>query len=433
MFFKRVYTESIAQYSYVIGDKDELVVVDPQQDINIYMDIAKDAGMKIKKILETHRNEDFLIGSSQLSSITEAKVYISGHDDLEYEYGEKIYDEDEFEVNSLKFKALHTPGHTKGHMSYIVYFKDNPYMVFTGDTLFNGALGRADFYGKENLNKMTKKLYESISQKIFPLGDNVILCPAHGAGSACGENVEERPYTTVGYERKFNPKLQVDNVEEFIQMNARMQYKPPYFSYMEEMNLKISQTLECYPKLKIKYPEDIKENDIIIDIRSQYAYNNNHIKNSLYIPESEISAFINWIVEREVDILFVSDNRDSKDLNKIYKDMRRIGYTGELGFLSGGMLSLIKKGKEVENLKTITPEEFKENKEKFFILDVRKKTETKKEDIDTDMIIPIEEISDRYKEIPRDKNIVVVCPSGIRSNIVASFLKTRDIQTIVLI
>ena len=113
--------------------------------------------------------------------------------------------------------------------------------------------------------------------------------------------------------------------------------------------------------------------------------------------------------------------------------MRRIGYTGELGFLSGGMLSLIKKGKEVENLKTITPEEFKENKEKFFILDVRKKSETTKDGIETDMIIPIEEISDRYKEIPKDKKIVVVCPSGIRSNIVSSLLKTKGIETKVLI
>jgi len=114
MFFKRVYTKSIAQYSYLIGDKDEIVVIDPQQDINIYLDIAKEKGMKIKKILETHRNEDFLVGSSALSDITGARVFMSGHDDLEYEYGEKMYDGDEFEINSLKFKALHTPGHTKG-------------------------------------------------------------------------------------------------------------------------------------------------------------------------------------------------------------------------------------------------------------------------------------------------------------------------------
>ncbi len=433
MFYKRIYTESIAQYSYLVGDKDELVVIDPQQDINIYMDIAEEKGMKIKKILETHRNEDFLIGSTQLAKLTGAKVYISGHEDLGYEYGEKIHGGDELKINSLKIKVLHTPGHTKGHLSYALYYKDNPYMVFTGDTIFNGALGRADFYGKENLDKMTEMLYKSIFEKIFPLGDDVIICPAHGAGSACGENVEERPYTTVGYERKHNPKLQAKNLEEFIEINAKMQYKPTYFSFMEEMNLKANQTLECNPQLKIKYPEDVKEKTTIIDIRSQHAYNNNHIKNSIYIHGGEIAAFINWIVDREEDILFISDNREAKYLNKLNNDMRRIGYTGELSFLSGGILSWIKKGKETDSIETVMPEEFKEEKEKFFILDVRKKSETTKDGIETDMIIPIEEISDRYKEIPKDKDIVVVCPSGIRSNIVSSFLKTKDIETKVLI
>jgi len=202
---------------------------------------------------------------------------------------------------------------------------------------------------------------------------------------------------------------------------------------MEEMNLKVNQTLECSPQLKIKYPEDINEETSIIDIRSQHAYNNNHIKNSIYIHGGEIAAFINWIVDREEDILFISDNKEPEYLNKLNNDMRRIGYTGELSFLSGGVLSWIKKGKETDNLETIMPEEFKEEKEKFFILDVRKKSETTKDDIETDMIIPIEEISEKYKEVPKEKDIVVVCPSGIRSNIVASFLKIKDIETKVLI
>lgn len=433
MYFKRIYTESIAHYSYIIGDKDEMIVIDPQRDIDQYLKISREEGMKIKKIFETHRNEDFLVGSVALSKISGAKVFISGHDDLKYEYGEKIYQGDEFEFGDLKIQAIHTPGHTKGHMSYILYYLDNPYMIFTGDLIFYGDLGRVDFYGEENIEKMAGLLYDSIFEKVFPLGDHVFLCPAHGAGSACGENTEERPYTTIGYERRFNPKLDVDDRDEFIKKNGKILFNPDYFNYMEEMNLKEDLPLDCNFKFNIKYAKDLKQEEYIVDIRSRDAFNKAHIKDSIYLPKDEIISFINWIIPRDPDICFILDNIEDEKLNKLYKDMRRIGYTGNLSFLASGISQWHKKGKEVENIEYVYPEEFQKNKNKLFVLDVRKVDEIDENGFSGKLRIPIEEINSRYMEIPKDKKITVVCPSGIRSNIVASFLKTKGLEIEILI
>lgn len=432
MYFKRVFMESIAHYSYVIGDGDELIIVDPQPDIDIYLDISIEKGMKITTILETHRNEDFLVGSRALSNKTGAKVYISGHENLDYEYGEKIYEGDELKFRDITIRTLHTPGHTLGHLSYILYFKDNPYMAFVGDTCFYGDIGRVDFCGEDRIEEMAGKIYDSIFNKLMPLGDHVLMYPAHGAGSACGENTEERPSTTLGYEREYNKKLQYSTKEEFIKANSKMMYKPSYFSYMEKMNLKGIDSVDCNPYIDIKYLNDLDlESEIILDIRSQNAFNKAHIPNSIYIKKEELLSFINWVIDRQSDICIVKE--DSSDLIKIYKDLRRIGYNGNISFLSGGFLSWVKSKKDIQRIETVMPKDFRRLKDEYFILDVRKKSEIKGADYKNRINIPIEEITERYNELKDKNNILIICPSGIRSNIVASFLKSKGIDSKTLI
>lgn len=206
MYFKKFETVGLAHYSYMIGEGDDIAVIDPMRDVEIYMHEARKAGMRIKYIFETHRNEDFVVGSMELAEKTGATIYISGHEELGHVYGEKIQDGFEVEIGKITLKAIHTPGHTLGHMSYAVFESgiEKSYMVFTGDCLFMGDLGRTDFYGEENLNKMTGLLYESVFEKLLPLGDHVLLCPAHGAGSSCGDSMAERAYSSFGYEKATN-------------------------------------------------------------------------------------------------------------------------------------------------------------------------------------------------------------------------------------
>ncbi len=433
MYFKRIVTESIAHYSYIVGEGKELIVIDPQPEIDKYLEIAREKSMKITKILETHRNEDFLIGSKALADRTGAKIYNSGHDDLEYEYGEKIYDGDEFKLKDISIKVLHTPGHTLGHLSYVLYFKENPYMVFVGDTCLYGSVGRMDFYGKDKIEEMADKMYDSIFNKLMPLGDHVIMWPGHGAGSACGENAENRDFTTLGYERKHNQTLQYKSREDFIENNSTIMYKPKYFDFMEKMNLKGIDSLDCNPNIKAKNTNEINlENEKILDIRCQEAYNKAHIPNSIYVKKENISSFINWVIDREKDISIVSDT--SIHLDKVYVDLRRIGYTGEISFLSGGLMSWIRSKKDISNIETVLPKDFRKVKKDYFILDIRKENEINEYcEYENGMQIPLEEIKERYKELKNKENILTICPSGIRSNIVSGFLKSKGIDSKVLL
>lgn len=431
MFFKRIFTESISHYSYMIGDGKELVVVDPQADLDPYLEIARRADMKISRILETHRNEDFLVGSRALSKLTGAKVYISKYEDLDYEYGERIGEGHSFTMGKIKIKVLHTPGHTLGHLSYAVYYEDQAYMVFCGDTIFNGDIGRIDFYGEDNLEKMAGKIYDSIFKKLFPLGDHVIMCSAHGPGSACGESIEDRPWTSLGFERKHNPKLQYKSREDFIEANAKKLFKPDYFTYMEEMNLKGIEAIDCNPNLPIKFVKDLDlDKEYVLDIREQNSYNKLHIPASIFMDKDNILNFINWIIPREADICILSDKREG--LNDLYVDLKRIGYTGRISFLANGIYDWIKNNK-TEKIGTINPREYEEEGDQYFIIDVRKDSEVEDDYGENGMILPMETIREDYKKIPSGKHLLLVCPTGIRSNIVASFLKTKDIDGKVLI
>lgn len=436
MYFKRVITESLAQYSYIIGEGKEMVVIDPQPDIDMYLEISRQEGMKIKAILETHRNEDFKVGSRALGELTGAKVYIAADDDHDYKYGIRIKDKDQISIGSMKLEAIHTPGHTLGSMSYVLYLKEeNPYMVFSGDTLFFGGVGRTDFYGEERLEEITGYLYESIFNKLLPLGDHVMLCPAHGAGSACGASIEDRPYSTLGYEKKFNADLQYKTKEEFIENVGEMLHKPPYFEDMEKINLLGTDPIGCNIDFKIKYTDQIKNTSSkLVDIRNQRAFLGEHIEDSLYVEPSGITSYLNWFVPTDEDLIFITENQDKDYLNGLYLDMRRIGYRGELSFLAEGLSEWNKEARDVEESEYVLPADIRDRVSEMTILDIRKESEFEGvEPMKGSITIPMEEIKDRYEELPKDKTICVVCASGIRSTTVASFLEQKNIKTSILL
>ncbi|MDD1697475.1 MAG: MBL fold metallo-hydrolase, partial [Methanoregula sp.] len=208
MLFERIVSEGIAHNSYLIGSGGRAAVIDPRRDCDIYLEIARRNELVITHIFETHRNEDYTVGSVELQQRCEAEIFHGAK--MAFAYGKPVYEGDRFTVGSLVVSVLETPGHTEESISLVVQdtdVSDQPYMVFSGDTLFAGDIARTDFYGQERKAEMAKKIYESIVQKILPLGDGVILCPAHGAGSICGGEIADYPFTTLGYEKKTNPQL----------------------------------------------------------------------------------------------------------------------------------------------------------------------------------------------------------------------------------
>ncbi len=241
MIFQRIKTPGIAHVAYLIGNKGQAAVVDPRRDVNEYVTLARKHKLTIKYSIETHRQEDFVMGSAELASQCGAKIINGrhrtfGHGDIRLDDGE------EFELaKGIRIVALHTPGHTPESMCYAVYLDDAPdhaWAVFTGDTLFIGEAGRTDLTDPSQTAKHAGQLYDAVHSKLLPLGDQTILLPAHGSGSVCGGNIAERDDSTIGLERRYNPVF-VRSREEFVKgkLDERIP-RPPYFRHMEQVNSK---------------------------------------------------------------------------------------------------------------------------------------------------------------------------------------------------
>ena len=202
MILRKIKSEIVSQLSYFIGSSNEAIVVDPMRDCETYLNLAMKEGMNIKYIFETHRDEDYVIGSKELSSLTGSEIYHGQWPD--FEYGKIAKDGEEFKFGKLKAKVIYTPGHTPGCISVAVTdleTSNKPVLVCTGDTLFVNDVGRTDFGGASLRKAWSENLYNSIHNKLLPLGDHVVLCPAHGSGSVCGGGIAEREISTLGMER----------------------------------------------------------------------------------------------------------------------------------------------------------------------------------------------------------------------------------------
>lgn len=214
-------------------------MIDPRRDCETYLDIARENDMVITHILETHRNEDYVTGSAELQALTGARIL---HGDLDFGYGATITDGREIELGSIVLRAISTPGHTPESMCYGIVDREGGLETvgaFTGDTLLVGGVGRTDLLGPENIEEMSAMQYDSIFGRLLPLGDGVVIFPAHGAGSVCGSNIASREDSTIGLEKAQNPWLQVGGKEEFIALKRNeMLERPYYFDRMEEVNLK---------------------------------------------------------------------------------------------------------------------------------------------------------------------------------------------------
>lgn len=439
MFFKQIETKSLAHYSYMIGDGDDIAVIDPMRDISVYMEEARKAGMRIKYILETHRNEDYVIGSMELAKKTGASIYISHYEDLGHVYGEKIKDGFRLKMGDLEIEAIHTPGHTLGHMSYGVYEKqqDKAYMVFTGDCLFMGDFGRTDFYGEENLEKMTGMLFDSVFKRLLPLGDHVLLFPAHGSGSACGDSMDEKNFSTLGYEKVNNELLQVASKEEFIGKLAKMRIKPRYFEKMEVLNVKGGDFVGNQVVLNILTVEEvksIKDQVLLIDVRSKEGYIGGHIPGSIYLSKNNLTAFLGSIYLPDDRIGFIIDGQVG-EMEEIYWYCRRIGFDNIVGYLPNGIEMWQQNGNEVDKLSTISAREYKKMKkgDEMVLLDIRDSEDIVEGDPDENRVnIPLKSLYESIDKLDRDKTIYVLCGSGNRAATAASYLKIEGYKSVVI-
>lgn len=427
MYFERIISEGLAHFSYILGNGGKAVVIDPRRDCDIYIEKTIKKDMRITHILETHRNEDYLIGSLELSSLTGAEIW---HADTQwdYKYGQPVEEGQKWKLGNMDLEALHTPGHTPGSMSYLLHDPSGaPWMIFCGDALFAGDVGRVDLMGMDRAEEMAGMLYDSLFQKLLPLGDEVLLYPAHGMGSVCGASIAPRMWTTIGLERKLNPKIQARNKQEFISSTAKELERPPYFKQMERSNLEGPRLLGYLPylfPLSLQEFSDKKKRSHILDTRMELDFSSAFVSGSLSIWLDGIASFTGWFLSYDSPVLLVTE---AEDPTKIVRLLLRMGYDDLEGFLSGGIHSWLLHGMPAESINTLMVQDFcrkLDKKENLWILDVRSEGE-----LDQNGRIPgahhihITQLLNRMSDVPKDNPVYIFCGSGLRSMTAASFLK----------
>ncbi len=435
MRIQTVKSEVVSHISYILSSKNEAMVIDPRRDYEIYLEIAKKWEAKIKFIFETHRNEDYVIGSVELAKETGAQVFHGPG--LDWGYGSTISDKQEFSVGSLKILALHTPGHSLESTCYVLLDSESDHtsvMVFTGDTLFVGDVGRTDFLGAEMTYIMSEKLYKSLFEKLLPLGDGVIVFPAHGAGSVCGGKISEREISTIGIEKATNPMLQLSKARFIAAKVAERHETPPYFKKMEQYNLHgppirgvVSNPRPLKPS---EFNDKVKNGAYIVDVRTPVAFGGAHIQGSYSLPPSRISN-AGWVLPYDKPILIVAENVEMADFAE--RSLYLMGYDNVEGYLANGIESWYKENLPVAKLDLVTVQNLNlvlSSKQDIFVLDVRREDEWNEGHIEGSARIYVGKLQNQTDKVPRNKPVFVICKTGNRSSFGASVLLRKGFDKV---
>ncbi|AQT70145.1 Beta-lactamase hydrolase-like protein [Anaerohalosphaera lusitana] len=434
MFLEKIKSEGIAHLSYMLGSGGQAAVIDPRRDIDVYLQMAREKGVNITHIFETHRNEDYVIGSLPLMDKTGSQIYHSGA--TKFSYGQSVSEGNEFEIGDLKLKILETPGHTFDSISIAVIdsnFSDDPVGVFTGDALFIGDVGRTDFF-PDRAEEVAGLLYESIFNKLLPLGDDVILYPAHGAGSVCGSGMASREFSTIGYERKHNPVLQKTDKGEFVNYKVNEHhYQPPYFKKMEEYNQFGPPEKDMQKPVKRMNVSTFEKSQdsgmLVLDARSPEAFAGCFIPGSLAIPLNMIPAYAGWLIPYDQPIGLVVENK--ADVGQAVRHLCRLGYDNVVGYLGQGIHQWEKSGLIYDMIPAVHAQELKkriENQTDFTLLDVRTVSEFEKGHLPIAQHMYLGYLPRQIDQLDRNKLITTFCGSGRRAIIAASYLKMNGFR-----
>lgn len=426
MIVEKIKTEGIAHLSYMVIDNGEAAVIDPRRDIEVYLGQARRHGAQIRHIFETHRNEDYVVGSKALADSTGASVHHGRQ--LPVAHAAPTAEGDRFDIGDASLTVLETPGHTKDSISLALAdrtFADEPVAVFTGDTLFIGDVGRTDFYPDER-EAMSAALYDSIFDKLLPLGDGVLLYPAHGAGSVCGSGMAEREFSTLGYERQHNPVLQLDR-DAFVRAKTQEHHYQPF--YFEKMEVANSQGLahtplpDPVPMNPAQWSEAMANGMRVIDLRDAEGFCGAHIPGSLSMPKDLVAGYGGWLIEYGRPLGLVLD--DPRGLDEAVRTFFRMGYDDIQAYLYPGMTAWEASGEAYATMPTVSAQTLKrylEENRDFVLLDVRTADEYAEGRLPGATHVYLGHLPEKLDTLPSDKPIVTFCGSGKRAAVAASLL-----------
>ena len=443
MKIEQIYTGCLAQGAYYIESDGEVAIVDPLRETDPYIKKAEKEGADIKYIFETHFHADFVSGHVDLAAKTGATIVYGPGAKTEYDIHEAT-DGEIFNVGRVKIKVLHTPGHTLESTTYLLFDeKGKEHAIFSGDTLFIGDVGRPDLAQRGALTRddLAGMLYESLRNKIMTLPDNVIVYPAHGAGSACGKNMSQETTDLLGNQKKTNYALRADMTrDEFIREVTDGLLPPPqYFALNVAMNKGGAKSLDTVLEqgnvaLNTNTFETLANHKgaLILDTRSQEEFAAGHIPNAIFIGLD--GSFAPWvgalIPDLQQPVIFIAGPGREEE---VIVRLSRVGYDNTLGYLEGGIEAWKEAGKAVASVASISAGEFagKYKNKKLNVLDVRKPAEYKAEHVEDAQNLPLDYINDNFSQIDQEKEYHLYCAGGYRSMIFASILKSRGYSRLV--
>ncbi|MGY5858033.1 MAG: rhodanese-like domain-containing protein [Candidatus Thorarchaeota archaeon] len=431
-------SEGLAALSYLVSSRNEAMVIDPRRDASIYHNLAKESGIKITHIFETHRNEDYVTGSVELQSyIPDAEI---GHSkETKFGYGDlDISDGEEFKIGSLKVTCLNTPGHTDDSMCYVVADTAvglHPTNMFTGDTLFVNEVGRTDLVDITKHEEMSKKLYKSLHDKVLTQEDEVFIHPGHGAGSVCGGEIGEQDSSTIGYEKEHNIWLSMDE-DEFIRskVNQRLT-RSSYFKRCEKLNTDGAPLLSSLKPLE-EFDIDAYERLLVhpdhrgIDTRPSSDFLDSHIPDTLSLSLTNIGKIAGWALRSNQTFTFILN--DISDLELAKSSLYRVGLDNVIGYLKEGFHGWTNSGKVVESISTISSVNLTGalKRDNLSVIDVREAHEFEQEWVPTSRSSPLTRLEEEVAYLDTIEKIVTVCPSGFRSTTAASIMKRSGIDNV---
>ena len=441
MQIEQIYTGCLAQGAYYITSNGEAVIIDPLREVQPYLDRLLRDNVKLKYIFETHFHADFVSGHVDLSKETEAKIVYGPTAKPEFE-AIVATDNQIFEVGNIKIKVLHTPGHTMESSTYLLIDENGKnHAIFSGDTLFIGDVGRPDLAQKAasmTQEQLAATLFHSLRTKIMTLEDDVIVYPAHGAGSACGKNMSKETISTIGNQKATNYALRANMTEaEFItEVTEGLLPPPAYFGMNVAMNKKGSQSFETVLNNGMRAIHDIEFESVaeetgalILDTRNNKDFSKGFIPQSINIGID--GDFAPWVGALIADvsqpiILVTEIGREEETVTRL----SRVGFDNLIGHLQGGFEAWQKAGQEIDTVNRITSEQFAKEVKigESKIIDIRKETEYTAEHVEEAYNKPLASINEWIKDINPDTHFYLHCAGGYRSMIAASILQARGFR-----
>ena len=440
MEIKRFYLACLAHASYLVHDGGEAAVIDPQRDVDLYVEEARQLGLRIRWVIETHLHADFVSGHLELASRTGATICIGAGSGALFEHRD-LQENDELPLGTAKLRVLSTPGHTEESICIVAYesSKRDPLAVFTGDTLFIGDVGRPDLSPTKTPQELASLLFDSLHQKLLTLPDETLVYPAHGAGSLCGRQMSSDDSSTIARERRLNYALQPKNREEFVSLlTAEMPSRPGYFQDEVARNRAGALPIEKLDPVRQLSPDELIDlksaGAVVLDTRPPVQFAAAHVPGSIHIGLS--GQFASWaarLLGIEAKVVLVAE--DDAAIEESRLRLARVGLENVAGALAGGILTWVETGKPIEWIDQVSVQDLSQILESepgtVTVLDVREPSERFSDGVIPNSIsIPLPELQARLGEIDRRATIAVHCKGGYRSSIAASLLQAAGVSQV---